>query len=209
MYSNTDDLSSRLLIFLLNRVPEKLAPWCEAMLDELAVIDGFWERSLWSVGGALTLVTAWRRFVVRPTSTEQRPPVLTLIAGYHVLFSVVLFAVLTWQLPEITASWTAALPPVLISYAISALPATLGFGLHLGDNSARIGAMLFSNAHAILTLEYVRRGLSHHVAFSSLLIVLDVAIIGALNVQSVRLFFQPSPLTLRLEMESPESSSGM
>lgn len=207
MYSNTNDLSSRLLIFLLNRIPACLKPWCEAMLAELAVIDSFSERSLWSVGAAFTLVTAWVRFVVRSDSREQRPPVLTLIAGYHVVFSVVLFAVLTWQLPEITAYWTVAMAPVMMAYALSALPAILGFGLHLGDNSARIGAMLFSVAHAILTVEYIRRGLSHHVVFSSVRILLDVAIIGALNVRAVRLFFQHSPITLHLGMESSQSPS--
>ena len=52
MATTRNDFATQLLLFLLEKIPATLEPWGQAMLAELAVIDGFWTRLRWSLGGA-------------------------------------------------------------------------------------------------------------------------------------------------------------
>jgi hypothetical protein len=121
------------------------------MLAELAVIEGFWTRLRWSLGGGMTLVTASIRLVAGPSGPEEdRRLDVSLIVGYQFLFSAMLMGALTWQLPRITESWSYAVPALIICYALSGLPAVLGLGLALRDEGARIGTIILSSVHALV-----------------------------------------------------------
>jgi hypothetical protein len=192
------DLPTKLLAFLNERMPATLQPWSQAMLAELVVIEGFWTRLRWSLGGMATLVTAWLRQIASPSPREGGRLDVTLIAGYQFLFSAVLISVMTWQLPRITESWKYAVPALIMCCALSALPAVLGFGLALRDEAARVGTVIFSIGHALLNFEYIRRGLAPHAEFTAFRIAADVVIIIALNRRTVRRAFQLSPIALHL-----------
>ena len=144
MATTRNDFATQLLLFLLEKIPAALEPWGQAMLAELAVIDGFWTRLRWSLGGAITLVTASIRLIIGSSGPEEdRRLDVSLIVGYQFLFSAMLMGVLTWQLPRITESWSYAVPALIICYALSALPAVLGLGLAFRDEGARIGISSF------------------------------------------------------------------
>lgn len=198
MSATRNDLPTQLLSLLHDRMPATLQPWSQAMLAELAVIEGFWTRLRWSLGGMITLVTAWLRHSASPNPKKGGRLDVSLIAGYQFVFSAVLIGVITWQLPRITESWKYAVPVLIMSYAVSALPAVLGLGLALRDDAARVGTIIFSIAHALLNFEYIRRRLAPHAKFTALRIAADVAIIIVLNRQAVRRAFQISPIALHL-----------
>jgi len=199
MATTRNDFATQLLLFLLEKIPATLEPWGQAMLAELAVIDGFWTRLRWSLGGGMTLVTASIRLIIGSSGPEEdRRLDVSLIVGYQFLFSAMLMGVLTWQLPRITESWSYAVPALIICYALSALPAVLGLGLALRDEGARIGTIILSAVHALVEFEYFRRGLARYVELTALRIAIDVAIIIVLNRRVVRRAFQLSPITLQL-----------
>lgn len=199
MHCELDNFSTRLLQTVIDLLPANLAPWGEAMLAEIKFIEGFWNRFFWTLGGVIALLTTRLRHSAQSLIyDENRRLDVTLIAAYHALFTLALFITVTWQLPRITEHWPQALPVLIMSYGACALPAVLALGLAIGDNSARVGAIMFSIIHILITWEYIRRGFSHHIWFSNLRIVLDVAIIFALNRRSVREVFRTSPLELHL-----------
>src|SRR6516165_4140733 len=144
MSTTRNDLATQLLLFQLERIPATLEPLGQAMLAELAVIEGFWTRRRWSLGGAITLVTASIRLIMGSSGPEEdRRLDVSLIVGYQFLFSAMLMGVLTLQLPRITESWSYAVPALIVCYALSGLPAVLGLGLALRDEGARIGISSF------------------------------------------------------------------
>ena len=199
MATTRNDFATQLLLFLLEKIPATLEPWGQAMLAELAVIDGFWTRLRWSLGGGMTLVTASIRLTIGSSGPEEdRRLDVSLIVGYQFLFSAMLMGVLTWQLPRITESWSYAVPALIICYALSALPAVLGLGLAFRDEGARIGTIILSAVHALVEFEYFRRGLARYVELTALRIAIDVAIIIVLNRRVVRRAFQLSPISLQL-----------
>lgn len=198
MSTAKNDCSARLLLWLHKRLPSWLRVWSEAMLAELSVVEGFWNRLQWSLGSAGTLLMFWARLSWSGDSGETRSLAVNLIAAYQFLFAVVLIAVLTWQLPEITESWKYAVPALIMCYAVAALPAILGFGLVLRDDAARVGTQMFALAHALFNLEYIRRGLSPHAEFTAARILLDIVIIMALQRRAVRRVFELSPISLHL-----------
>src|SRR5215472_284277 len=199
MSTTRNDLATQLLLFLLEKIPATLEPWGQAMLAELAVIEGLWTRVRWFLGCAITLVTASIRLVVGASGPkEDRRLDVSLIVGYQFLFSAMLMGVLTWQLPRITESWSHAVPALIICYVLSALPAVLGLGLAFRDEGARIGTIILSAVHALVEFEYFRRGFAPYVELTALRIAIDVAIIIVLNRRVVRRAFQLSPITLQL-----------
>jgi hypothetical protein len=202
MSATRNDLPTQLLTLLRDRMPPTLQPWSQAMLSELAVIEGFWTRLRWSLGGMITLVTARLRLSAGRSPREGGRLDVSLIAGYQFVSSAVLIGVMTWQLPRITESWKYAVPVLIMSYAVCALPAVLGLGLALRDDAARIGTIIFSIAHALLNFEYIRRGLAPHAGFTAVRIAADVLIIIALNRRAVRRAFQLSPIALHLRGDS-------
>jgi hypothetical protein len=197
MSDTQNDFSMRALAFLQERIPPSLQ-WSEAMLAELAIIEGFWPRLRWSLGGMIALLTATLRLSARSAATQDGGIEVSLIAGYHFLFSAVLIGIMTWQLPQVTESWKYAVPALIMCYALAMLPAVLGFGLVLRDEAARVGAVMFTIAHWLLNFEFIRRGLAPHPRFTALRLVADVVIIIALNRPAVRRVFQHSPITLHL-----------
>lgn len=198
MSDTQNDVAMCLLQFLQERMPPSLRPWSEGMLAELAVIKGFWARLRWSLGGMSALLTAAFRLGGRAAAKQDGGVDVSLIAGYHFLFSAVLIGIMTWQLPQVTESWKYAVPALIMCYALATMPAVLGFGLVLRDEAARVGTVIFSIAHSLLNFEYIRRGLAPHPRFTTLRIVADVVIIIALNRRAVRRAFQHSPITLHL-----------
>jgi hypothetical protein len=200
------DLSVSLLWFLHDRVPAPLVPWSLAMLSELSVIDGFWPRLQWSLGSATALLTAGVRHSYACRCQDGWRPDVPLIAGYEFLFSAQLIGLLTWQLPRLTESWRYAIPALIMSYGIAALPGLLGFALWLRDAGARIGIIGFSIAHILLNLEYISRGAAPHPALTTARIAIDSVIILALCRPSLRREFQLTPLALQLRDETPERS---
>jgi hypothetical protein len=198
MSATQNDFSMRLLAFLHDRMSVALQPWGEAMLAELAVIEGFWTRLRWSLGGMFALMIASLHRRAQLGAKQDGGLDVSLIAGYHFLFSAVLIGIMTWQLPQVTESWKYAVPALLMCYALATLPAVLGFGLVLRDEAARVGTVIFSIAHALLNFEYIRRGLTPHARFTAVRIVADVVVIIALNRRAVRRAFQHSPITLHL-----------
>lgn len=72
MSGTQNDFSRRVLAFLQDRIPPSLQPWNEAMLAELAVIEGFWPRLGWSLGGMIALLTATLRLGARSAATSSR-----------------------------------------------------------------------------------------------------------------------------------------
>ena len=151
MATTRNDFATQLLLFLLEKIPATLEPWGQAMLAELAVIDGFWTRLRWSLGGGMTLVTASIRLIIGSSGPEEdRRLDVSLIVGYQFLFSAMLMGVLTLQLPRITESWSYAVPALIVCYALSGLPAVLGLGLALRDEGARIGTIILSSVHALV-----------------------------------------------------------
>lgn len=202
MSSTRNDFPTQLLTFLHDGMPATLQPWSQAMLAELAVIEGFWNRLRWSLGGAITLVTAWLRLTAGPNPREGGRLDLSLVAAYQFLFSAALIGIMTWQLPQVTESWRYAVPALIICYTAAALPAVLGLGIVLRDESARVVTIIFSIAHALLNVEYIRRGLAPHPAFTSFRIAVDVIIVIALNRGEVRRAFQQSPIMLHLRNSS-------
>ena len=198
MSATQNDLSQRLLTFLHDKLPATLQPWCGAMLSELAVIDGFWSRLQWSLGGMIALMAAASRVSAQSVAKQDGGLDVSLIAGYHFLFSAVLIGIMTWQLPQVTESWSYAVPALIMCYALAVVPAVLGFGLVLRDEAARVGTVIFTIAHALLNFEYIRRGLAPHARFTAVRVVADVVIIIVLNRRAVRQAFQHSPITLHL-----------
>jgi hypothetical protein len=198
MSTTQNDFSVRVLAFLQDRVPASLQPWNEAMLAELAVVEGFWPRLRWSLGGMIALLTAALRLSARSATKQPGGVEVSLVAAYHFLFSAVLIGMTTWQLPQVTESWKYAVPALIMCYALATLPAVLGFGLVLRDEAARVGTVMFTIAHWLVNFEFIRRGLAPHPRFTTLRLVADVVIIIALNRGAVRRAFQHSPITLHL-----------
>src|SRR6516225_127217 len=162
MATTRNDFATQLLLFLLEKIPATLEPWGQAMLAELAVIDGFWTRLRWSLGGGMTLVTASIRLIIGSSGPEEdRRLDVSLIVGYQFLFSAMLMGVLTLQLPRITESWSYAVPALIVCYALSGLPAVLGLGLALRDEGARLGTIILSAVHALLEPNTSDVGLPH------------------------------------------------
>lgn len=161
------------------------------MLAELALVEGFWARLRWTMGGAFALATAQLRTSSR--KNDRRIDIL-LIAAYHFVFSAVLIGTVTWQLPRISEAWKYAVPALAICYLLSALPGVLGLGLLLRDEAARIGVLIFSLAHALLTCGYMSQ--AAHWAFPGFRIGLDLFIIVILLRPQVLRSFQTSPITL-------------
>ena len=186
-----NDIPERLLSVVAERLPDALQPWSEAMLAELALVSGFWARLQWAAGGIFALATAQLR-----TSSRQngRRIDVLLIVVYHFVFSAVLIGAVTWQLPQITESWKYAVPALAICYLLSALPGVLGLGLWLRDEAARIGVLIFSLAHALLTCGYMSQ--AAHWVFPGFRIGLDLLIIVILLRPQVSRSFQSSPITL-------------
>ncbi len=191
MKSVRNDFPEQLLAFTANRLPDALQPWAEAMLAELAFVQGFWTRLYWAAGGASALATAQLRASSRRNGWRLD---VFLIAAYHFAFSAVLIGTITWQLPKITESWKYAAPALAICYLLSALPGVLGFGLLLRDEAARTGVLIFSLAHALLTCGYLSQ--TTHWAFPGFRIGLDLLIIVVLLRPQVLRSFQTSPITL-------------
>ena len=199
MKINLENLSTMILRFLTARLPESLAPWGQAMLAEVAVIDSCWARLRWSLGSSFALSRVYLRVAADDLLAygPRRIDVL-MIAVYHMLFTALLFGVLSWQLPHMSTSWVEALLPLILAYGISAVPAVLGLGLALGDDAARVATIIFSICHALLTWKYIHDGISNHLWFSCLRISIDGAIVVILNRRLVRQSFQMSPLILHL-----------
>lgn len=191
MKSVSNDIPEQLLAFAAKRLPDTLQPWLEAMLSELALVEGFWARLRWATGGAFALAGAQLRANSRRNG--WRLDVL-LIAAYHFVFSAVLIGTLTWQLPRITEPWKYAVPALAICYLLSALPGVLGFGLVLRDEAARIGVLIFSVAHALLACGYVSH--AGQLAFPSFRVGLDLLMVVVLLRPEVLRSFQTSPITL-------------
>jgi len=152
----------------------------------------------------------WLRHVfARCFGGEERRLDVSLIAGYHFLFSATLIGLITWQLPRITESWKNAGPALVICYGVAALPAVFGLGLVLRDEGARIGTIALTIAHLLLNIEYVRRGMAPIPELTTVRIAADLLIIILLMRRPVRRHFQMSPLALRLgdhEPAQPEHS---
>ena len=173
------------------------------MIAEMSAIDRFWPRLQWSLGSTSALLRAWVRL-----SLERRPKEgwridVALIAGYQFVFSGLLIGLLTWQLPQLTESWKYAIPALIICYGIATLPGALGFALVLRDEAARMGTIFFSVGHALLDLEYIRRGIAPHPALTATRIAVDLLIILVLCRQPVRRQFQLTHLALHLGNEPP------
>lgn len=198
MSTKNNDLAARLLFWLHKRLPSVLQFWSEAMLAELSVVEGFWNRLQWSLGSAVTLLTSWARLSRGDDSKSPQSREVTLIAAYQFLFSMVLVGLMIWQLPRVTEPWQYAFPVLIMCFALALLPGILGFGLMLRDDAARVGTQLFSLVHGLFNLEYIRRGLAPHPEFTAARILLDIVIILVLQRHSVRRIFELSPIRLDL-----------
>jgi hypothetical protein len=192
------DVPARLLAFIASRLPESLIPWSEAMLAELSFVEGSWARLQWAAGGVFALATAQLRMKARAHGWRLD---VFLIAAYHLVFAAILIGVLTWQLPQIKESWKYAVPALAICYLLSALPAVLGLGLLLRDDAARIGTLLFSLAHILLTCGTMSHT-GNHWGFPAFRIGIDALMVVILLRPKVSSFFRTSPIMLHLRNQN-------
>ena len=120
----------------------------------------------------------------------KRPGEVTAIAVYHALFSAVLVGTLVWQglTHHPSDGWLYAAPVIAMMLFVSLVPAVICFGLWIMDNGARIGCIVFTLLHLMLTIAYVRHapGLWR----PSARIAIDASIIAVLMLPRVRRQFE-------------------
>ncbi|HYX67944.1 MAG TPA: hypothetical protein VE825_02335 [Terriglobales bacterium] len=123
-----------------------------------------------------------------------RPLDLTLVALYHAAFSAVLLGVIAWQclFHPPTAAWTDSLPVILMMLFASLIPAVLCLGLWLMDSGARIGALLFTLFHILLTAAWISSDSAPNLLRPGLRIAFDLWILYVLLRPGVRRAFQES-----------------
>ncbi len=124
----------------------------------------------------------------------KRPLDLTLVALYHAGFSLVLVGVIAWQcvFHPPSAAWTDSLPVILMMLFAALIPGVLCVGLWLMDNGARIGALLFTLFHILLTLAWIDSGSAPALWRPGLRLALDAWILYVLLRPGVRRAFQES-----------------
>lgn len=120
----------------------------------------------------------------------KRPTQVAGIAIYHVLFSVLLVGTLVEQVvvhPPI-AGWLDTAPVLLMLLFVSLIPAVLAYGLWIMDDGARMGAILFTALHLLITIAYLQ-----HVPWlwrPWARIALDAAIMATLLLPSIKRAFR-------------------
>jgi hypothetical protein len=127
----------------------------------------------------------------------QRPGEVTAIAAYHALFSVVLVGALVWQgfTHHPSDGWLYAAPVIAMMLFVSLVPAVICFGLWIMDNGARIGCIIFSLLHMMMTIAYVRHAPLLWLPWTR--IALDAVIIAVLMLPRIwRAFDSESRLLL-------------
>jgi hypothetical protein len=123
-------------------------------------------------------------------SSMKRPGEVTAIAAYHALFSAVLVGTLIWQCitHHPTDGWVYAAPVIVMLLFVSLMPAVLCFGLWILDNGARIGCMIFTLLHMVITVAYL--GHAQALWRPSSRLALDVVIIAVLMLPRIRKTFE-------------------
>ena len=120
----------------------------------------------------------------------MRPGEVTAIATYHALFSAVLVDALVWQGVTHPPSdgWVYAAPVIVMLLFVSLIPAVLCMGLWIMDNGARIGCIVFTLLHMMITVAY----LGHRPGFWRpwARIGLDTLIVAALMLPGIRKAFE-------------------
>jgi hypothetical protein len=132
----------------------------------------------------------------------QRPGEITAIAVYHALFSAALVGVLMWQAITHHPSdgWLYAAPVVVMLLFVSLVPAVLCFGLWIMDNGARIGCLIFTLLHMMITFAYLRHASALWRPWARL--ALDAVIVVVLMMPRIRRAFE-SESRLLLDWRNP------
>lgn len=120
----------------------------------------------------------------------KRPGEVVAIVIYQVLFSVVLIGTLVWQgvTHHPSDGWLYAAPVIAMLLFVSLVPAVLAFGLWIMDNGARIGCMIFTLLHMMVTVAYLHRVPGFWRPWTRL--ALDAVILAVLMLPRIRRAFE-------------------
>ena len=120
----------------------------------------------------------------------KRPGEVTAIAAYHALFSAVLVCALVWQgiTNHLSDGWVHAAPVIVMLLFVSLIPAVLCFGLWIMDNGARIGCMVFTLLHMMITVAYLGHAPALWRPWAR--IALDAVIVAVLVLPRIRKAFE-------------------
>jgi hypothetical protein len=120
----------------------------------------------------------------------QRPGEVTAIAVYHALFSAVLVGALVWQgmTHRPADGWLYAAPVIAMMLFVSLVPAVICVGLWIMDNGARVGCMILTMLHMMVTVAYVRHAPALWRPWAR--IALDAVIIAVLMLPRIRRAFE-------------------
>jgi len=185
--------------WLAERLPVEERTWGEAMLGELAVIDGAWKRLVWLLSACVGLARIYTRARSAPVWNSSRPTAVTLISVYHAGFSCVLLALLAGQIPAVKPPRSEAVLPLIFAFSMALVPAGIALGLWVLDDLARGMAILFSVLHALGTAAWLTMQAPGLHWFALARIALDFLMAATLLAPRVSRSFQyaPAPLHLR------------
>jgi hypothetical protein len=194
-----DRISQALLRFLVRKLPVELKDWGEAMRAELDTIQDAKARLCWTIGSLWALI----KEVIAQGVTKAvnaRPRSVTLIALYYSAFCCELVAVLSWQMigHKIHGSWQEAAFPLAFCFLLALLPGVIATGLWLLDDAARIMAIMFALAHALLNWAWMSQPLVGYRLLTSTRIGLDILAILLLTRPAVKRIFHQQRIELHL-----------
>ena len=195
----SDRISQAILCFLIRKLPLELKDWGEAMRAELHTIEDAKARFRWTCGCLWALV---KTVAVQGVAKvlNARPRAVALIAAYYAAFCIELVAVLSWQLigHKIHGSWQEAAFPVAFCFLLALLPGVIAIGLWLFDDAARIMAIIFALAHALLNWAWMNQPLVGYRMLTSIRIALDILAILLLTRPAVKRIFHQQRIELHL-----------
>lgn len=189
--------------FLEHAVTEELKPWAEAMGAELDAIENPSARLRWTCGCVWALAkTSIRQGLMK--LGNERPWPVTLIAIYFAGFCCELVAVLVSQLigHKIHGAWSEAAFPVAFCFMLALLPGVIAAGLWLLDNAARLMAIFFALAHALLNWAWMSQPSVGYRTITLLRIAADILTILLLCQPTVYRAFQQQRIQLQLGQTS-------
>jgi hypothetical protein len=195
----SDRISAAAWRFLEHAAAAELKPWADAMRAELDAIENPYARLRWTCGCVWALAkTAMRRHVVK--LGNERPWPVTVIAIFFAGFCCELVAVMGSQLigHKIHGAWSEAAFPVAFCFLLVLLPGVIAAGLWLLDNAARLMAIFFALAHALLNWAWMNQPSVGYRTITLLRVVADILIILLLCHPAVRKAFQQQRIELRL-----------
>lgn len=199
LYIVSDRISQAILCFLVSKLPIELKDWSEAMRAELETIEGAKARFSWTCGCLWALV---KTVTVQAAAKaiNARPWPVRLSALYYAAFCCELVAVLSWQLigHRIHNSWQEAAFPVAFCFLLALLPGVIATGLWLLDDAARIMAIMFALAHALLNWAWMSQPLVGYRVLTLTRIALDILVILLLARPAVKRIFHQQRIELHL-----------